>query len=220
MLLAAPTIVIAASLALPAVLAPTAAAAQVAGVAVADPDGAIAGAKAWIAARAQIQTSFKPQIDQATARRAAITAELQPLVTQFQAAQARPGATEASLAPQAQAIQARENAANQELAGITAPVQRAQAYAIEQIRAKLPDAIQNAARARNVSLLISPQAAIFAQPAADITPAVSAELDRLVPSVSTTPPPGWQPNQQGQGQGGAPASAAPAPTSGRRSSGR
>lgn len=208
----------AAALALPATLAPTAAAAQVAGVAVADPDGAIAGAKAWIAARAQIQATYKAQIDQATARRAALTAELQPLVTQFQAAQRAPGATDATLAPQAQAIQARENAANQELGNITAPVQRAQAYAIEQLRAKLPDAIQNASRARNVSLLISPQAAIFAQPAADITQAVSGELDKLVPSVSITPPAGWQPNQQGQG--GASAPAAPAPSSGRRSSGR
>ncbi|WP_174298620.1 OmpH family outer membrane protein, partial [Sphingomonas bacterium] len=183
------------------------------------PDGAIAGAKAWLAARAQIQTSYKTQIDQATARRAALTAELQPLVTQFQAAQRAPGATDAALAPQAQAIQARENAANQELGTITAPVQRAQAYAIEQLRAKLPDAIQNASRARNISLLISPQAAIFAQPASDITAAVSTELDKLVPSVSITPPPGWQPNQQGQ-QGGAPAAPAPAPTSGRRSSTR
>ncbi|WP_375381353.1 OmpH family outer membrane protein [uncultured Sphingomonas sp.] len=209
----------AAALALPGTIAATGAVAQVSGVAVADPDGAIAGTKAWTAARAQIQTTYKAQIDQANARRTALSAEIQPLVTQFQTAQRAPGATDASLQPQAQAIQARENAANQELGTITAPVTRAQQYAIEQLRAKLPDAVQNASRARNVSLLLSPQAAIFAQPAADITSSVTAELDKLIPSVSITPPAGWQPGQQGGGQS-APASAPSAPATGRRSSGR
>jgi hypothetical protein len=71
--------------------------------------------------------------------------------------------------------------------------------------------VQNAVRAKNVSLLVSPQAVLFMQPTADITSAVTAELDKLVPTVSITPPAGWQPGQQGGQQGAAPA-AAPAAT--------
>jgi len=56
--------------------------------------------------------------------------------------------------------------------------------------------VQNAVRAKNVSLLVSPQAVLFMQPTADITSAVTAELDKLVPTVSITPPANWQPDQQ------------------------
>lgn len=197
-------LLLAAALATPAAVVATAATAQVSGVAVADPQAAIANTKAWTTARTQIEGTYKTQLDQAEARRRAIATELQPLVTAYQNAARAPGASEASLRPQAQAIQSRETAANQELGRLTAPAQRAQAYAIEQIQAQLNTAVQNAVRARNVSLLLSPQAAIFAQPAADITPAITTELDRLVPSVNTTPPANWQPGQQGQ------AAAAPA----------
>ena len=89
---------------------------------------------------------------------------------------------------------------------ITLPAQRAQAYAIEQISAKLPDAVQAVVRARNVSMLVRPDAVLFAAPTADVTSAITTELDRLVPTVSVTPPANWQPGQQQ----GAPAAAAPA----------
>jgi Skp family chaperone for outer membrane proteins len=208
------TILLAAALATPGLLVTGSASAQVGGIAVADPEAAVANSKAWATARTQIQTSYKTQLDQANARRQAIQTELQPLVTAYQTAAAAPGATEASLRPQAQAIQAKEQAANAELQRLTAPAQRAQAYALEQISAKLPDAVNAAVRAKNVSLLLRPNAALFAQPAADITSAVTAEIDRTVPSVGINPPANWQPGQQGQ-QGAAPAPAAasvPAPT--------
>ncbi len=202
------TLLLAAALVAPATMVASTAQAQVNGVAVADPQGAIAGSKAWTTARGQIETTYKAQLDQAEARRQAIAKELQPLVTAFQTAQRAPGANQASLQTQAQAIQAKETAGNQELARLTSPAQRAQQYVIEQIQAKLGDAVTNAVKAKNVSLLLRPDAALFAQPTADITSAVTAELDRLVPSVSTAVPASWQPNQQGQ-QGGAPAPATP-----------
>ena len=209
---------LAAALATPGIVASNAAHAQVAGIAVADPEAAVANSKAWAGARAQIQTTYKAQIDQADARSKAIQAELQPLVTQFQAAQRAPGASDASLRPQYTAIQNRQQAGEAEIARITQPASRAQQYAIEQISAKLPDAVQAAVRAKNVSLLLRPQSALFMQPTADITPAITTQLDALVPSVGITPPAGWQPGQAGQQQGAAPArTAAPAPaTSGRR----
>lgn len=203
-------------LAAAALFAVSPAAAQVNGVAVADPQGAIAATKAWAAARTQIQTTYKAQIDQAAARGKAIDAELQPLITQFQTAQRAPGATNASLQPQYQAIQAKQQAGQAELARITAPAERAQAYAIEQIQGRLGEAVQAVVKARNVSLLVNPQAVLIAQPAADVTPAVTAELDRLVPSVSTAVPATWQPGQQQQGAAPATAPATtPARPSGR-----
>ncbi|MEG3084934.1 OmpH family outer membrane protein [Sphingomonas sp. PB2P12] len=208
------TLLLAAALVAPAAVTATAADAQVSGIAVADAQGAIANSKAWNAARTQIETTYKSQLDQAETRRQAVARELQPLVTAFQTAQRAPGASEATLRPQAQAIQARETAANQELARLTQPAQRAQQYAIEQIQAKLSDAVTAAVRAKNVSLLLRPEAALFAQPTADITAAITTELDRLVPTVSTAVPANWQPNQNGQQQQGA--APAPAAATGRR----
>lgn len=198
-----------AAAALPAITAP--AAAQTA-VAVADPEGAVAGSRAWAAARTQIETTYKTQLDQANARREAIQRELQPLVTAFNTARAAPNANQAALQTQAQQIQTRQQAAEQELGRLTLPAQRAQAYAIEQISGRLNEAVQAVIRARNITVLLRPDATLFAQPAANVTAAITTELDRLVPSVGVTPPANWQPGQQGgaDAAGAAPAGAVPA----------
>ncbi|GGB31978.1 hypothetical protein GCM10011380_21740 [Sphingomonas metalli] len=203
------TALILAAVSIPAIVAP--AAAQVSGVAVANPEGAIANSRAWAAARTQIETTYKTQLDQANARRDAVQKELTPLITAFNTARSQPNANQASLQSQAQAIQTRQQAAEQELGRLTLPAQRAQAYAIEQVSAKLNDAVQAVIRSRNISVLLRPDATLFAQPAADVTPAITTELDRLVPTVSITPPAGWEPGQAGQqGAAGAPAAATPA----------
>jgi len=70
--------------------------------------------------------------------------------------------------------------------------------------------VTNVTKAKNIGMVVRPDAVLFAQPVADITPAITTELDRLVPTASTAVPANWQPNQQGQGQGAAPAATAPA----------
>ncbi len=202
------TALLLAAAALPLTVSPVSA--QAGGVAVANPEGAVANSRAWAAARTQIETTYKTQIDQANARREAISKELQPLVTAYQTAARAPNANQASLQTQAQAIQARQQAAEQELGRLTQPAQRAQAYAVEQISTRLNEAVQTVVRARNVSLLVRPDAVLFSQPTADITPAITTELDRLVPTVGITPPANWQPGQQPQGSAPAPAAATPA----------
>lgn len=191
-----------------AVLSPAPALAQVSGIAVANADQAVANSRAWTAARTQIETTYKTQIDQARTRGQTLERELQPLITAFNTARAAPNANQASLQSQAQTIQTRQQAAQQELGRLTQPAQRAQAYALEQISNRLPEAVQTVVRARNVSLLLRPDAALFAQPTADITPAITTELDRLVPSVGITPPANWQPGQQQQAAAPATAPAA------------
>ena len=185
--------------------------AQVGGVAVADAEAAVVNSRAFTAARQQINTTYKAQIDQAQARQTALRNELQPLYTAFQTAQRAPNANEASLRTQAQTIQTRQQAGEQELARLTQPAQRAQAYALEQVSARLEDAVKAVVARKNVGLLITPQAVLFAQPNANITGDITAELDRLVPSVGITPPANWQPGGQ-QAGGAAPAAAAPAAT--------
>ncbi len=216
-------LLLAAAAAVPGTVALVApAAAQVAGIAVANPDGAVANSRAWTAARGQIQTTYKTQLDQADARRRAIAAELQPLYAAFEAARGAPNANQAALRTQATNIQTRETAGNQEIGRLTAPAQRAQAYALEQISAQLTAAVTAATTRKNVSLLLRPEAVIFAQPTTDITRDITTELDRLVPTVGVTPPANWQPGAQ-QGAAGAatpgaaptPAPAAPRPNQGR-----
>lgn len=186
------------------------ASAQTAGVAVANPEAAIAGTKAWTTAKTQIETQYKTQLDQATARRTAAQTELQPLVTAYQTAARAPNANEATLRPQLQAIQTREQAAQQEISRLTQPAQRAQAYAVEQISAQLRTAVNNAVTKKRVALLLRPEAALFSQPANDITTDITQELDRLVPTVSITPPANWQPGAQ-PGAAAAPAQQQQAP---------
>jgi Skp family chaperone for outer membrane proteins len=191
-----------------AALAPIAlavpAAAQVNGIAVADPENAVLQSNAWKAAISQIQTTYKTQIDQAQARQTALQTELRPLVEAFQKARAAPNANQTALQTQASSIQQREQAANAELQRLTQPVQRARAYAAEQIGAQLQPAVNAAMARKKVTLLLRPEAAVQAQPAADITADVTTELNRLVPTVGITPPANWQP-------GGQQAAAAPAP---------
>ena len=190
-----------------AVAAP--ATAQVNGIAVANPEAAVAKTRAWVTAKGQIEAQYKTQLDQANARRTAAQTELQPLVTAYQTAARAPNANEASLRPQLQAIQTKEQAAQQEIGRLTQPAQRAQAYAIEQISNQLRAAVDGAVAKKRVTLLLRPEAALFAQPAADITNDITAELDRLVPTVNITPPANWQPGQQGAAA--APAQQTPAP---------
>ncbi|WP_315760125.1 OmpH family outer membrane protein [Sphingomonas sp. Y38-1Y] len=195
---------------LAAALAPVAIAspalAQVNGIAVANPETAVLQSNAWKTAISQIQTTYKAQLDQAQTRQTAIQNELRPLVEAFNKARSAPNANQAALQTQATTIQQREQTANQELQRLTQPVQRARAYAAEQIGAQLEAAVNAAMSRKKVTLLLRPEATVQAGPAADITADVTTELNRLVPSVGITPPANWQPG----GQQAAAAPAAPA----------
>lgn len=186
------------------------ASAQVAGVAVADPEAAIQNSNAWKTAISQIQTTHKAALDQANTRAQAVQNELRPLVQQLQTASQQPNANQQQLQTQAAAIQQKEQAAQAEISRLTQPAQLARAYAFEQINRQLGPASQAVITSRKLQLLLRPEALLYAGQATDVTAAITTELNRLVPSVTTTPPAGWQPGQQQAGA--APAAAAPAAT--------
>ncbi len=188
------------------------ASAQVAGVAVADPEAAIQNSNAWKTAITQIQTTHKAALDQANARAQAVQAELNPLVQQLQTASQQPGANQQQLQTQAAAIQQKEQAAQAEIGRLTQPAQLARAYAFEQINRQLGPASQAVITSRKLQLLLRPEALLYAGQATDVTAAITTELNRLVPTVTTTPPAGWQPGQQQAVAPAAAAPAAPAPT--------
>ncbi len=205
LLAAAPLAIVAA---LPTVASAQAAAAT--DVAVANLDEAVGKSNAWVLAANQIKITYKAQIDAYEARSRALSAEIQPLVTAFQAAQRAPTPNQAALQQQATAIQAKQQAAQREVATLSAPFDRATAYAQEQIAGKLDAALKAAMVAKRIGIVLQPQATISYQPARDITNDIVAQLNAMVPSVTITPPANWQPG----GQGAPPAAPAPAAPAG------
>lgn len=176
-------------------------------IAIADLEEAVAKSNAYTLAVSQIKVTYKAQIDAADARAKALTAELQPLAVAYQNAAKAPNAAQnrAALQQQLTSLQQREQAANAEVAKISEPVARARAYALEQIQLKLEAAVSNAMQKKRVNILLQPQAAIKAMPAADLTNDILAELNLAVPTVGIVPPAGWQPGQAGQVGAGNPA---------------
>jgi Skp family chaperone for outer membrane proteins len=200
MLAAAP---LAAAAALPSV-------AQAQAVAVADLDEAVAKSNAGVLAANQINLTYKAQIDAAQARANALNTELTGLRNAIVTAQRAPNPNQAAIQAQATAYQKRQQEAEREVQTLSQPFQLANAYAREQIASKLEGAVDRAMTAKRVSIVVQPQAVIKALPASDITSDVITQLNALVPSVSITPPAGWQPGQAGAAPRPAAAPATPA----------
>lgn len=176
--------------------------AQVAGIAVAEPESVILGAKALDAANQQISTTYKTQLDQARARQQALQTEIETIGAPIDTnkdkrlSEQEVAAAQAAKSPVLARLQAAQTAGANEVARLNAPASRAQAYAIEQISQKYGQAVNAVVAARKISLLLSANAVQFAQPAVDVTAAITTELDRLMPTAPITPPANWQPAQQ------------------------
>jgi len=181
-----------------AMMAAPAAAQSKLGVGVADLEAAVAKSAAFTNAMTAMQTTYKAQIDAFNARKTALDAELQTKATEIQNLQKQPGANAATLQPKIDAFQDRRGQIQQELNTLGRPIAMAQAYVEEQITAKLNDALKAAMTKRKVDLVLVPGATVSYQPAVDITSAVTAEINAMVPSAQIVPPAGWQPGQQKQ----------------------
>ncbi|MEO5938737.1 MAG: OmpH family outer membrane protein [Sphingomonas sp.] len=190
--------------------------AQAQTVATADFDGAVVKTKAFTAANETIKTTYRTQITSVEGYQKEMQALLAPFDTnkdsriddnELRAAQASPS-------------WATVVAKQQQIDTTQGPVVRAQAYVFEQVSSKLNAAVQTVITARNISLIVKPDAVVFANQTGNITPAITAELDRLVPTASPTPPANWQPGQANAAAGAAPATAAPVPATGAKKPGR
>ena len=171
---------------------------------------------AYKTAEQQRPTYYKAQIDQAQTRSNQLKAQIQPLVDKLQADSKLPNANRATLQQQYNTIQTLNQNGQNELQDILAPVALSQEYVQEQIQDKLGEAIENAAKAKGVSLILNREnIVVYRSPSYDMNQAVTDELNKLLPVAQLVPPPGWVPRevreQQAAQQGGQPAQAGATP---------
>lgn len=195
--------IIAAMLAAPAALAFAAPAqAQVNGIAYANPTTVVANSKAFAAANQQISTTYKSSFDQIKARRDALQKEVEPLLAQLDTNKDKNvtddeiKAAQAAKNPVLDRVKTAQTNAEQELARLTNPAARAELFAIEAILRQYEAAQMRVVTARKVGVVLSPEVFMYAPESADISSAITAELDKAVPSVSIAPPAGWQPARE------------------------
>lgn len=185
-------------------------------IAVVNIEQAVGQSSAAQTAGQQMQVTYKATIDQFNARQTALNTELQQKQTAFQAAaqaagQTPPAATQTKLQADYTALQRRAQEAQAELQRLEQPLSLARAYVLEQIGAKLSEAMRNVMTKNKIDMLVKADAAEAFVPTADVTRLLVTEINALVPSVSITPPAGWQPGQTQQGAAPAAGAAAPAP---------
>ena len=199
-----------ATVAAPATFAP-AAAQGMQGIGIVNYQAVVANSNAYRTAQQQRQQTYSAQIEQANSRRAAIQAQLEPMVQQLQTASQAENPNQQQLQQQAAQIQQIEQAGQRELQQILAPVSLSQAYVEEQINDQLGAAIEAAAQANNVTLVITPDVVLYADNAYNLNQAVLDQLNTTLPTVQVTPPEGWVPRemreQQAAAQGQQPAAA-------------
>ncbi|WP_033075378.1 OmpH family outer membrane protein [Sphingopyxis sp. MWB1] len=169
--------------------------AQAKSVAVADVRAAAARSNAFTTASQQIETTYKAQIDQQQSRGQTLQAEINVLIAKYQEEAKKSPQNQAALQAAAKAVQDKRQAAANELGQIGAPVELAVAYVEDQISVRMNEAIKAAMTARKVDLLLNPDAVLARENNVDITDAVVAELNRILPNVSIAVPAGYQPGQ-------------------------
>lgn len=194
-----------------------AATAAVTGIGVANLEAAVVNSDAFRLAGQQRPVSYKAYYDQAEARAKQIDAQLKPMADKFEADRAAKK-PEAVLVPQVQAIQQLQERGKQEIQQILMPVALSEAYVTEQVEDKLDAAVQAAMTKKGVSIVLQPGAVVARANSYEMTPAIIAELNALIPTAQLAPPQGWLPRQlreqqarqQAAQQGTQPGAAAPA----------
>lgn len=143
----------------------------------------------------QMRVTYKATYDQIESRSRVLQAELNAMIVKYQADQ-KANANNPTLATQGKAIQDKQRAAQEELGKLSDPLERVNAYVLEQIDSKLDAAVTAAMGKKKVALLLQRGAVIKNTPGTDLTQDIVTELNVLVPNVSITPPADWQPGQQ------------------------
>lgn len=196
------------------------------GIGVANLEAAVQLSDAFRVASQQRPVTYKAAYDSAEAKGNALNAQLKPMADKFNADRQNPKVLQPALQQQAIAIQTLQEKGKQEIQQILLPVALSEKYVSEQLEDKLDQAVQQAMAKKQVTLLLTPDAVIARANAYELTPAVIAELNTLLPAAQLVPPAGWEPREvreakaqqaaaraaaQGQPAPAAPGAAAPAP---------
>jgi len=169
--------------------------AQVGGIATADTVQAIVQAKAFGSAYQQIGTTYASYSQQIQTKSQEVNALNAQLDTNGDKVldQAEVDAAVRAKNPVLQQIDQK----NLEIQQLQLPIAKAQIFAIEEISKQYNAAQTKVISDKKINVILAPDAFLYAPKAVDVTPAIVAELDKLVPAVGTTPPAEWQPSRQG-----------------------
>ena len=182
----------AATLALSALVA-VPAAAQVNGIAVADPAVAVAGSQALQTAYNQIGTTFqaqRTQLEQLQQQRATA-------IRQFDTNGDGQLSQEEQTAAQANtAVITQVQGLDQQINTIQQPIALARVFVIEQLAQQLSPAVQAVVQANSIQLILNPASALYIADPVDVTDEIIAQLNTLAPAVSTAVPQGGPPQPQ------------------------
>jgi Skp family chaperone for outer membrane proteins len=169
--------------------------AQVAGIATADTAVAIARSKALGTAYQQIGTQYASFAQQMQTKRTEINNLNAQLDTNKDKNldQAEVDAAVKAKNPLLTQIDTKQK----EINALQDPIIRAQLYSVEEIAKRYEAAQQAVITAKKINVILTPEAFVWAPDAVDVTTAITAELDKAVPSVGITPPADWRPSRQG-----------------------
>ncbi len=167
--------------------------AQVSGIATAQTAVAIARSKALGTAYQQIGAQYASAVQQMQAKRQEINNINVQLDTNKdkELTQAELDAAVKAKNPLLTQLDAKQ----QEINTLQEPIILAQLYAVEQVALKYDAAQQAVIAAKKISVILTPDAFVWAPEAVDVTPAITAELDKAIPAASITPPAGWRPSR-------------------------
>lgn len=186
------TAIVAALLSATAIAVP--ATAQVSGIATAETAVAIARSKALGTAYQQIGAQYAAVVQQMQTKRQ----EINNINVQLDTNKDK----ELTQAELDAAIKAKNPLLTQldekqkEINTLQDPIILAQLYAVEQVALKYDAAQQAVIAAKKISVILAPDAFVWAPEAVDVTPAITAELDKAIPAASITPPAGYRPSRQ------------------------
>lgn len=167
--------------------------AQVAGIATLDTTDAIMQSKAFSQAYQQIGTTFVSNTQMIQAKRKEINDINAQLDTNKDKNLTQEELDAAIKAKNPLLVQL--EAKEREVTQLQQPIVAAQAFAVESIADRYAAAQQQVVTQKKISLILSPDAFIWAPDAVDVTKAVTVALDLAVPTVGITPPANWQPKQ-------------------------
>jgi Skp family chaperone for outer membrane proteins len=168
--------------------------AQVSGIATAETSVAIARSKALGAAYQQIGAQYAAVAQQMQTKRQEINNINAQLDTNKDKELTQ---AELDVAIKAKSpLLAQIDAKQKEINTLQDPIILAQLYSVEQIALKYEAAQQAVITAKKINVILAPDAFVWAPEAVDVTPAITAELDKSVPSVAIVPPAGWRPSRQ------------------------
>ncbi|GAA3727080.1 Skp family chaperone for outer membrane proteins [Sphingorhabdus rigui] len=186
------TAIVAALLSATAIAAP--ATAQVAGIATAETSVAIARSKALGTAYQQIGAQYAAVVQQMQTKRQ----EINNINVQLDINKDKE-LTQAELDVAIKAknpLLAQLDAKQKEINTLQEPIILAQLYAVEQVALKYEAAQQAVIAAKKINVILAPDAFVWAPEAVDVTPAITAELDKAIPAAVITPPAGYRPSRQ------------------------